>query len=45
MTPSKPNYPITGSPVYTNPTEAQENYVKFNLINMIEASKGKQKNP
>jgi hypothetical protein len=39
MTPLVSSYFTTGSPEYPNTTEAQENNLKFNLINMLEAFK------
>jgi hypothetical protein len=36
LAPLEPSYHTTVSPGYYNIVEAQENYPKFNLINMIE---------
>jgi hypothetical protein len=39
MTPSEHRCPTRSSPGYPHRTKAQENYLKFNFINMIEACK------
>jgi hypothetical protein len=44
MTPPKHSYSTTASPGYPNTTETQENYLKSNIIKMIEAFKEKMNN-
>lgn len=41
MTPSKPSYGTTASPGYSNIAEEQENYLKPNLMKMVDAFKEK----
>jgi hypothetical protein len=43
MTPLEHRSPITASPGYLNTAKAQENYLKCNLIKMIETFKEKMK--
>lgn len=41
MTPSKPSYGTIANPGYSNIAEGQENYLKSNLMKMIDTFKEK----